>query len=88
MFISVPASLWWGIQTITLVGYGDLVPMTTLGRGFAICFMIFGVLTVALPVLTVLSQFTITYPKNVECEAFQHREETARKQETGREKGK
>ena len=80
MFISVPTSLWWGIQTITLVGYGDLVPMTTLGRGFAICFMTFRVLTVALPVLTVVSQFTIIYPKNVEWEAFQHREESARKQ--------
>ena len=80
-FVSVPISLWWGIQTITLVGYGDLVPMTTLGRGFAICFMIFGVLTVALPVLTVVSQFSHIYPKNVEWEAFQHREETAKQQQ-------
>ena len=85
-FISVPISLWWGIQTITLVGYGDMVPVTLLGRGFTICFMILGVLTVALPVLTVVSQFSHNFPKNVEWEAFQHREETKKQRRITLEK--
>ena len=85
-FVSVPVSLYWGIQTISLVGYGDLVPVTTMGRVFAICFMIFGVLTVALPVLTVVSQFTHIYPKNVEWEAFQHMEQTKKQHENALER--
>ena len=42
-----------------------------LGRSFTICYMIFGVLTVALPVLTVVTVFTKIYPKNVEWEDYQ-----------------
>ncbi len=35
-------SFWWGIVTITTVGYGDLVPETTAGRAVAIVLMIGG----------------------------------------------
>ena len=69
-FTSVLQGLWWGVQTITPVGYGDLIPMTVIGKTFACCFMLFGVLTISLPVLTIVSQFTTIYPKNVECEMY------------------
>ena len=33
-FTSIPAAIWWGISTLTTIGYGDMVPVTPLGRFF------------------------------------------------------
>ncbi|MEA2912907.1 MAG: voltage-gated potassium channel, partial [Bradyrhizobium sp.] len=41
-FGSVPAALWWAIATLTTVGYGDVVPITPLGRLVAAFVMICG----------------------------------------------
>ena len=71
---SIPQCLWWGVQTITSVGYGDIVPQTICGRVFSGCFMVFGALTMSLPVLTIVSQFASIYPKNVECEQCMNEE--------------
>ena len=35
--------IWWAFQTITTVGYGDVLPVTAGGRVFAIFFMLFGI---------------------------------------------
>lgn len=65
-FSSIPQGLWWAAQTITSVGYGDLVPTSIIGRLFAGFYMLFGVLTISLPVLSIVTQFTTMYPKNVD----------------------
>jgi len=41
-FGSVPAALWWAVVTLTTVGYGDVVPITVLGRLVAAVVMICG----------------------------------------------
>ena len=42
-FATVGDALWWGIVTLTTVGYGDIVPQTTTGRWAAVTIMITGV---------------------------------------------
>ena len=42
-FATVGDALWWGIVTLTTVGYGDIVPKTTTGRWVAVVIMITGV---------------------------------------------
>ncbi|WP_445218287.1 cyclic nucleotide-gated ion channel [Bradyrhizobium sp. Pa8] len=41
-FGSVPAALWWAVVTLTTTGYGDVVPVTPLGRMVAAMVMISG----------------------------------------------
>ncbi len=42
VFGSLPATLWWAVVTLTTVGYGDVVPITPLGRLVAAMVMICG----------------------------------------------
>lgn len=40
---SLFSSLYWTVETVTTVGYGDILPTGVAGRGFAIAVMLFGV---------------------------------------------
>ena len=48
-FSSIPATAWWGIVTLTTVGYGDMAPVTALGRVIAGVMAILGIGLFALP---------------------------------------
>ena len=64
-FQSIPHSLWWAIQTIVTLGYGDIVPVTIPGKVFAASFMAFGALTISLPVLSIVTKFSAVYTRNL-----------------------
>jgi voltage-gated potassium channel len=49
VFSSIPASMWWGISTLTTVGYGDIYPVTVMGQIFGAVVSVGGLLLVALP---------------------------------------
>ena len=48
-FSSIPATLWWAVVTLTTTGYGDMYPLTTVGRILAGIIMLSGVAFFALP---------------------------------------
>jgi voltage-gated potassium channel len=48
-FSSIPAALWWSIATLTTVGYGDVVPITTAGKILAGVIAVLGIGMFALP---------------------------------------
>lgn len=50
VFGSVPQAMWWGLATLTTVGYGDVVPITALGRLIGGVVMILGLGLFALPI--------------------------------------
>lgn len=56
-FGSIPLSMYWAITTLTTVGYGDMVPITPLGRALAGIVMVFGFCMFALPVGIIATAF-------------------------------
>jgi voltage-gated potassium channel len=48
-FSSIPATMWWGIVTLTTIGYGDLTPVTAGGRLLGGLIAILGIGMFALP---------------------------------------
>ena len=56
-FGSIGQSLWWAIVTMTTVGYGDLTPVTAVGRLLAAVIMLLGVGIVALPAGILAARF-------------------------------
>jgi hypothetical protein len=58
---NIPASLWWGIITITTVGYGDLSPTSIPGKIFGIFCALCGVLLVSMSASIAGSSFVLYY---------------------------
>jgi voltage-gated potassium channel len=48
-FTSIPVGIYWAVVTITTVGYGDVAPVTTLGRFVASLVMLLGYSIIAVP---------------------------------------
>ena len=57
-FANIPATMWWGVATLTTVGYGDIYPVTTVGKILGSCISILGIGLFALPTGLLASGFT------------------------------
>lgn len=58
VFTSIPATMWYGVATLTTVGYGDVYPITVLGRITGGCIAIIGIGFFALPAGILTAGFT------------------------------
>ncbi|TCJ16590.1 ion transporter [Flaviaesturariibacter flavus] len=57
-FSSIPETMWWSVATLTTVGYGDVYPVTTLGKTLTALISILGVGMFALPAGILASGFS------------------------------
>ena len=57
-FDNIPKSIYWAVVTLTTVGYGDVVPITTLGKTVAVFIMLLGYAIIAVPTGIVSSELT------------------------------
>jgi voltage-gated potassium channel len=56
-FGTIPQAMWWAIVTLGTVGYGDVVPVTPLGKTVAVFAIIGGFVLIALPVAIIATAF-------------------------------
>ena len=62
-FSSIPASAWFVIVSLTNVGYGDMVPVTIMGKVLGALCTLAGVLVIALPSPVIVTKFRLYYEK-------------------------
>jgi voltage-gated potassium channel len=63
-FSSIPASMWWGVVTLTTVGYGDIFPVTPLGKILGAFIALLGIGLFALPAGILASGFSDELRRN------------------------
>lgn len=64
-FKSIPRAMWWGVATLLTIGYGDIYPITALGKVCASVISMLGISIVAIPPGIIVSGF---------IEELQHRQ--------------
>jgi voltage-gated potassium channel len=60
-FFSIPLSIYWAVITLTTVGYGDIVPLTALGKFIASFIMLLGYSILAIPTGIVTVEMSRTF---------------------------
>ena len=60
-FSSIPATFYWSIVTVTTVGYGDIYPITDIGKLMAGLTMLMGIIIIALPITIISKNFSTTW---------------------------
>ena len=63
IFTNIFASLWWAVATLTTVGYGDITPVTTIGKVISSIVAILGIGLIALPTGIISAGFIAKFNK-------------------------
>lgn len=63
VFTNAFSGIWWAASTLLTVGYGDIYPVTTLGKFFGICIAFLGVGMVAIPTGIISAGFVEQYSR-------------------------
>jgi len=67
-FSSIPETMWWSVATLTTVGYGDVYPITTIGKTLTAFISILGIGMFALPAGILASGFSEEFKKKEAAE--------------------
>uniref|UniRef100_A0A1I8GGE2 BTB domain-containing protein n=1 Tax=Macrostomum lignano TaxID=282301 RepID=A0A1I8GGE2_9PLAT len=78
-FQSIPHAFWWAVISLCTVGYGDAVPRTLVGKLIGSACVVAGVMTVALPVPVIVTNFNSVYRRTVLSKRVQNRPELLHK---------
>ena len=71
MFKSVANSMWWGVVTMTTTGYGDMAPVTWVGRVIGACAMLVGIAMLAMPAGILSNGFAEEIKRREQLRAWQ-----------------
>ena len=77
VFSSIPASMWWGVVTLTTVGYGDIYPVTVVGKLLGAGLACFGIGVFVLPAGIVASGFAKEVSDEIVTESDQSKSRSA-----------
>ena len=76
-FYSIPQGMWWAVQTLTSLGYGDFTPTTIPGKLLGSMCAVSGVLVLALPIPIVVDNFADYYKEQKQIEAKELKRDAA-----------
>ena len=72
VFQNAFSGIWWSMSTLLTVGYGDIYPVTVIGKLMAICIAFFGVGVVAIPTGIISAGFVEQYTKRAHSDMKLH----------------
>ena len=75
VFSNAFSGIWWSVSTLLTVGYGDIYPVTTLGKLFSIVIIFLGVGMVAIPTGIISAGFVDQYSRLKRLSEYAHEED-------------
>lgn len=75
VFSNAFSGIWWSVSTLLTVGYGDIYPITNLGKIFGICITFLGVGMVAIPTGIISAGFVDQYSRLKRISEYAHEED-------------